>query len=126
MNKLIAVLTTVVLAGACQCLCAAGFSAQSNWYARSFFLLHLVNIAPGQRDRHPKAPRFVSLHVKDLPPAPACRVSLRLPQQPLSVRLQPQDKAISDWIWRDGRLDLTLPSFETHQMVVISTSMSKP
>lgn len=89
-------------------------------------ILHLVNIAPGQRERDPKAPGFLNLHVKELPPAPACRVSLRLPKQALSVRLQPQDQVITDWTWRDGRLDLSLPAFETHQMVVISTRMSKP
>ena len=35
----------------------------------------------------------------------ACRVSLRLPQRPLSVTPQPQGKAITDWTWRDGQLE---------------------
>jgi hypothetical protein len=82
--------------------------------------LHAVNIAPGRREREPQALGFLNLHIRELPPAPACRVSLRLPQRPLSVTLQPQGKAITDWTWRDGQLDLPLPSFETHQMVVIA------
>lgn len=44
----------------------------------SDWILHLVNIASGQRERDPKALGFLNLHVKKLPPAPACRVSTRL------------------------------------------------
>jgi hypothetical protein len=89
-------------------------------------ILHAVNIAPGRRERDPQALGFLNLHVRELPPAPACRVSLRLPRRPLSVTLQPQGKAIADWTWRNGQVDLTLPSFETHQMVVLTFSGEKP
>jgi hypothetical protein len=89
-------------------------------------VLHAVNIAPGRRERDPQALGFLNLHIKELPPAPACRASLRLPQRPLSVTLQPQGKAITDWTWRDEQLDLALPSFETHQMVVIAVSGERP
>ena len=89
-------------------------------------ILHAVNIAPGRRERDPQALGFLNLHIRELPPAPACRVSLRLPQRPLSVTLQPQGQAITDWTWRDGQLDLALPSFETHQMVVIAISGERP
>jgi hypothetical protein len=89
-------------------------------------ILHAVNIAPGRRERDPQALGFLNLHIRELPPAPACRVSLRLPQRPLSVTLQPQGKAIADWTWRDGQLDLALPSFETHQMLVFAFSGERP
>ncbi len=89
-------------------------------------ILHMLNIAPGQRQRDLQAPGFLNLLVKELPPAPACKVSLRLSQPPVSVRLQPQDQAVTNWTWRAGRLELSLPSFQTHQIVVISPSSATP
>lgn len=86
------------------------------------WIRHLANIAPGQRERDPRALGFLNLHVEELPPTPACRVSLRLAERPRSVTLQPQDKAVTDWTWGDGSPHLALPSFETHQMVVIASS----
>lgn len=88
----------------------------------SDWILHLVNIAPGQRERDPNALGFLNLHVKELPPAPACRVSIRLANRPRSVALQPQNKVLTGWTWDDGSLQLALPSFETHQIVIIATS----
>jgi hypothetical protein len=82
-------------------------------------ILHALNIAPGQRERDPKANSFVNLRISELPSAPACRVSLRVPSQPLSLTLQPQNHVITDWMWRDGLLEFELPAFETHQLVVI-------
>lgn len=81
--------------------------------------LHLVNLAPGKRERDPKAKAFVNLHITELPPAPACRVSVRLARRPNSVTLQPQNQAIANWTWEAGRLNLALPAFATHQMAVI-------
>ncbi|MFA7004596.1 MAG: hypothetical protein WC429_11195, partial [Verrucomicrobiia bacterium] len=89
-------------------------------------ILHAVNIAPGKRERDPKALSFLNLHIAALPPTSACHVSVRLPQRPLSVTLQPQDKPITGWTWREGWMQFTLPSFETHQMVVIVPLKEKP
>jgi len=83
-------------------------------------ILHLVNIAPGQRERDAQALAFVNLHITELPPTPACRVSLQCAQRPQSVTLQPQAQPLPDWTWRDGRLEFTVPTFATHQMVVVS------
>lgn len=85
-------------------------------------IVHLVNIAPGQRVRDPKAPGLVNLHIENLPPAPACRVSLRIAGRPSSVTLQPQNTALADWTWSDGQLQFTVPTFATHQMVVVDAS----
>jgi hypothetical protein len=89
-------------------------------------IIHLVNIAPGLRERDPKANSFVNLQIRDLPPAPECRVSLRLSTRPRAVTLQPQAKAITDWTWSDGLLQFTAPTFETHQLVVVDVSAKQP
>lgn len=85
-------------------------------------IIHLVNIAPGTRERDPKANGFVNLQIRELPPAPACRVSLRIAGRPSSVTLQPQNTALADWTWSDGQLQFTVPTFATHQMVVVDAS----
>lgn len=82
-------------------------------------ILHLVNSAPGKRERDPESYPFLNLHVTELPPAPACRVSVRLAARPRSVMLQPQAQPLADWRWHDGWLEVNLPSFESHQMLVI-------
>lgn len=82
-------------------------------------IVHAVNLAPGRRERDPEALSFVNLHVADLPPAPPCRVSVRVARRPAVVTLQPQNQVVKDWTWGEGRLELMLPAFETHQMNVI-------
>lgn len=81
-------------------------------------IVHLVNMAPGERELHRSGNRAYPL-IKALPPAPACRVSLRLPDRPTDVRLQPQGAAIEDWQYAAGRLTFEVPGFAVHQMVVI-------
>lgn len=83
-------------------------------------ILHLVNIAPGKRQRDPKVQPFLNLEIKELPPAPPCRVTLRVPQRPGSVTLQPQGEPLANWTWDDGRLDLAVPGFDVHQLVVVT------
>jgi hypothetical protein len=82
-------------------------------------ILHAVNIATGRRDRDPKADVNVNLRVSELPLAPACRVAMRVGQRPSVVTLQPQNQVMPGWSWRDGLLEFELPTFETHQLVVI-------
>ncbi|MBM4092711.1 MAG: hypothetical protein FJ276_25375 [Planctomycetes bacterium] len=82
-------------------------------------VLHLVNIAPGKREYDPKTPGFVNMRLTELPSAPACRTALRLSSRPHKVTLEPQDQACDDWTWSDGLLNLTIPAFDVHQMVVI-------
>lgn len=82
-------------------------------------VLHLVNLASGKRLRDPQANSFVSLRITDIPPAPPCRVSLKLPARPKSVMLQPQALKLRDWEWEEGRLNCRVPAFGIHQLVVI-------
>lgn len=82
-------------------------------------ILHAVNIAPGRRERDPKASQLTSLHLTDLPGAPACHVSVRVVRRPATITLQPQNQGVKAWTWHDGKVEFELPAFETHQMVVI-------
>ncbi len=82
-------------------------------------IVHFVNIAPGKRVRDPAANPFVALRVEDLPPAPVCRVSVALPDQPVSIMLQPQGMEIRTWRWESGRVKFEVPGFDVHQMAVI-------
>lgn len=54
-----------------------------------------------------------------MPPAPACRITVRLPARPAQVVLQPQGTACDNWTWNHGLLQVHVPGFEIHQMVVI-------
>jgi hypothetical protein len=82
-------------------------------------VLHLVNIASGKREFDPKTPDFINLRIRELPPAPESRIALRLPVRPAKVTFEPQGQACDNWTWSDGLLNLTVPAFAVHQMVVI-------
>ena len=82
-------------------------------------ILHLVNLARGERkvlttDRRPHT------EITSLPPAPACRVTVRAPQRPARVSLEPGGD-VAGWRWADGAVTVDVPAFPVHQMVVIET-----
>lgn len=81
-------------------------------------ILHLVNIATGKREFDPKTPDFINLRIRELPPAPESRIALRLPARPVRITLEPQGEACENWTWSEGLLNLTVPAFAVHQMVV--------
>lgn len=91
------------------------------------FVLHLVNRASGERKSTKYLWRgsgferqfFEETRITDIPVVPSCRVSVRLPARPQTVSLQPDDERLSDWSFEDGRLEVTIPSFAIHQMVVM-------
>jgi hypothetical protein len=89
-------------------------------------IVHLINVAKGTRSRDPKSNPFVSLRIDELPAAPGCRVSVSLNRQPHSVRLQPQNRPVAHWQWENGRVTFEVPSFEIHQMVVITAEADSP
>ena len=81
-------------------------------------IVHLVNMASGEREMHGSGTRSYPL-IKSLPPVSRSRVSLKLPDRPTEVRLQPQDVMIEDWEYVAGRLSFEVPGFAVHQMAVI-------
>jgi len=81
-------------------------------------IVHLVNMAPGRRQEVVANNRRYR-RIEELPPVPACRIWVRLGAKPASVRLQPQDRPAPRWSFTDGRLQVEVPSFAVHQMVVI-------
>jgi hypothetical protein len=81
-------------------------------------VLHLVNLAHGQREID-KVGRRSYVRITDIPPAPKCHVSVRLPAKPFSVNLEPSGAPVEGWRFEDGRLEVDVPPFEIHQMVVM-------
>jgi hypothetical protein len=80
-------------------------------------VLHLVNMAPGDRDVF-KAGRRAYVRINSLPPVPACQVSVRTEWKPRAVYLHPQGTELAQWRYDGGRVEVTVPPFEVHQMVV--------
>ncbi len=81
-------------------------------------IVHLVNMAPGEREVHRSGTRSYP-SIKSLPPVKKCRISIRQSDRPTSVRLQPQDEPIEGWHYEAGRLTVEVPTFNVHQIVVI-------
>lgn len=102
-------------------------------------VVHLVNLAEGKRttstynaavlypgvvkdgQRGLRPERIIT----DIPAAPACRVSLRLEGRPASVTLQPQNQPLTHWKYENSRLEIAVPGFAIHQMVVVKTADEK-
>ena len=85
------------------------------------YVLHLVNLAAAQREINMNAQRR-QLTITNIPPAPPCHVSVRLPAKPAAVWLQPEGVRLTQWRYDDGHLELDLPQFAIHQMIVIQNS----
>jgi hypothetical protein len=84
-------------------------------------LLHLVNMAAGQRETIDAGRRRYT-SITHIPAVPPCRVSVRLPAEPTSVTVQPGNREIGDWTYENGRLHCALPSFAIHTVLVIETA----
>ncbi len=82
------------------------------------YVLHLVNMANGERDIVTAARRRYT-KIANIPPVPPCHVSLRLPAKPTSIRLVPQDTTLEDWTYENDRLNVALPEFAIHQLMVV-------
>ena len=82
------------------------------------YVVHLVNMHPGKREIIAGGRRRYPM-ITEIPPVAKCRISVRLPAEPKSVELQPQGTPVDGWTYESGRLDVAVPSFGIHQMVVI-------
>ena len=82
-------------------------------------VVHLVNMAPGRREVVRSGNR---LHTKitAIEPVPESRIVVETPGRPVSVELQPQATSLHDWHYDRGRLEIRLPGFGIHQMVVLT------
>lgn len=87
--------------------------------SKSELILHLVNRAEGKRQRFPNS--HLAWRITDIPAVPTTRVTLLLERRPRMITLQPQAKPLNDWTFQDGKLELKLPAFAIHQMVVIQS-----
>jgi len=86
----------------------------------SQYILHEVNMAKGQRTYAPPRPgsyRPVTIH--SLAPVKPHKASIRVPRKPKRVTVQPGGTAFKNWGYVDGRVELVVPAFDVHQMVVV-------
>jgi len=81
-------------------------------------VLHLVNMARGEREVLKTDRRRYTL-ITRLPPAPACRVSVRVPARPARVHLEPGGGDAETWEYADGCATIDVPAFAVHRMIVI-------
>jgi hypothetical protein len=81
-------------------------------------VLHMINMATGTRLNEDKRVWNLKAQIINIPKAPACELVIRLPQEPKSVCLQPANTRL-DWKYKNGKLYITAPAFDMHQMIVI-------
>ncbi len=79
-------------------------------------VVHLVNKSAGDIEgiQHKKRAR-------NIPAAPASRLSLRLKQKPVSVCLEPGSREVS-WNYQKGRVEIDVPTFEMYEIVAVTLS----
>jgi len=89
-------------------------------------VLHMVNMAEGERMYAPKLRSYQPVTIRRLPPVPPCGVTLRVPRKPQAVFVQPGNIKIGDWRYVNGRVELRAPPFDVHQMIVVQTKDGRP
>lgn len=77
-------------------------------------IVHLVNMAHGDGTGQGASRRIV-----DIPAAEPCRLMLRTSDRPRQVSLEPGGRKPADWSYADGLLQVAVPGFPIHEMVVI-------
>lgn len=86
---------------------------------RGRLVLHLVNMAHGERKEGPGRGGQRSVSIESLPDVPAGKVTIECIERPVKVTLQPGDVPIENWEHENGRLTVQTPAFDTHRMVVV-------
>jgi hypothetical protein len=82
-------------------------------------ILHLINMAPGERTYAPKRGWYRPVTIHSLPRTGPHKTTVRLPGRPETVILQPEAVPLEDWTYKDGRIELRVPPFDVHRMIVI-------
>ena len=83
-------------------------------------VVHLVNMAKGERTRDERNSWNLSTCIKNIPPTPPFHITLSLTGKPKSVILQPQGLEVKDWSYKKGYLQVKVPSFDIHQMLIVN------
>jgi hypothetical protein len=86
-------------------------------------ILHLVNLAPGERTYASQRGWYRPVTIRSLPQVGPHKTTIRLPRRPKSVILQPEGVALTDWTYRKGRVELRVPAFDVHRMIVVELEM---
>jgi hypothetical protein len=82
-------------------------------------IIHFVNMATGERKPADKNSYMKYSRLSNIPPVKSFNFTLNTATRPTSVMLQPQNKEIKDFKYSNGKLSLTIPNFDIHQIVVV-------
>jgi len=83
------------------------------------YILHLVNMAPGKRSYASKRGYYRPVTIHNLPAVKPHKIIIRVPHKPKMITLQPEGVSLEEWIYRDGRLEFVVPTFEVNRMIVV-------
>jgi len=83
------------------------------------YILHLVNMAPGERSYASKRGYYRPVTIRSLPAIEPHTIIVRVPRKPKTIMLQPEGLSLEEWTYREGRLEFVAPTFEVHRMIVI-------
>jgi hypothetical protein len=72
-------------------------------------------MAEGRRTAGPRV-RYVPVSIHELPTAPPCQVSVRLPKRPTAVLAQPGERPL-EFTYKDGHVRIETPTFEVHSVI---------
>ena len=80
---------------------------------KAMYVVYLVNTAEGhQLGKH------YSRVITDIPPAPNSRLSLKIPEKPISITREPGNRK-AQWSAENGRIHINVPGFSISEMVVV-------
>ncbi|MBM3334561.1 hypothetical protein FJY63_07855, partial [Candidatus Sumerlaeota bacterium] len=82
-------------------------------------VLHMVNMAAGERQDGPKLRVYQPVTIRSLPQVPPCRMTLRVPRKPQDVRVRPGNGEVGDWWYGAGRVHFLAPAFNVHQIIEV-------
>ena len=83
------------------------------------YILHLVNMASGERSYASRRGYHRPVTISSLPPVKPHTIIVRVPRKPKKITLQPEGVSLEEWTYRDGRLEFVVPVFEVHRMIVV-------
>jgi hypothetical protein len=85
------------------------------------YIIHEINKSKGNRIDLQRPGKRHYLKITDIPAIKAHQISVKLPHPPKRVMIQPGHISLQDWKYENGRLNISIPAFHIHQMIVIES-----
>jgi hypothetical protein len=75
-------------------------------------------MVPAERTYASKRGWYRPVTIHSLPAVRSHNATVRLPDKPRAVTLQSEGVPLEEWTYRDGRVQLQVPAFGAHRMIV--------